>query len=142
MGRSSRVKRVFDRPELQPFAVGHWFWGSWKWIGWYGTAFTWVGRWIMESLLTNDTRAVNLCADWLRQGTVGEPQSVALRYALNRLTGLSFDSDKAWMRWYFGGKWFFRGKGQFLYPEPDFTKWHAELKAKSISGNDGASNMA
>jgi hypothetical protein len=138
LARSSRVQAVFERPELQPFAVGHWFWGSWKWIGWYGTTFTWVGRWIMESLLTNDKRAVNLCADWLKQGTAGEPQSVALRYALNRLTGLSFDSNEAWVRWYFGGGWFLHGKGQRLYPEPDFKQWHAEWKANSISEEDAS----
>ena len=43
MVRSSRVQAVFERPELQPFSEGHWFWGSWKWIGWYGTDFTGKG---------------------------------------------------------------------------------------------------
>jgi len=136
MGRASRVQSVFERPELKPFAVGHWFWGSWKWIGWYGTSFTWVGRWIMESLLTADTRAVNLCVDWLKQGTAGEPQSAALRYALNRLTGLSFESDEAWVRWYFGRGWFSRGKGRSLYPEPDFIQWQAELRAQGVSSDE------
>jgi hypothetical protein len=85
-GRAVRVQEEFERPELRPFDVGHLFWGSWKWVGWFGTEFTWVGRWIMHSVVTGDTRAVNLCVYWLREGTVSEQQSQALRYALHSLT--------------------------------------------------------
>ena len=112
--RAARVEREFERPELEPFANGHLFWGSWKWIGWFATEFTWGGRYIMDSVLRNDTRAVHLCADWLQQGTYSEAQSEALRYALNRLTGLPLNTDKEWVDWYFNGP----GKDDF--PEPDF----------------------
>jgi hypothetical protein len=30
-------------------------WGSWKWIGWFGTESTWVGRCIMDSVIRKDT---------------------------------------------------------------------------------------
>jgi hypothetical protein len=116
----------FEKPELQPFNVGHLFWGSWKWVGWFATDFTWVGRWIMHSVVTNDPRAVNLCIEWLRSGTVAEQQSQALRYALNRLTGRSFATDKEWVEWYD------KGGGFREYPEPDFNQWYAELKAQVV----------
>jgi hypothetical protein len=79
LARAARVQMEFEKPELQPFNIGHLFWGSWKWVGWFATDFTWVGRWIMHSVVTNDPRAVNLCIDWLRSGTVAEQQSQALR---------------------------------------------------------------
>lgn len=122
--RARLVRDVFERPELVPFAVGHWFWGSWKWIGWFGTQFTWVGRWIMDAVMTSDPRGVNLCAECLREGTAGEEQSVALRYALSRLTGLSFANDREWVDWYFSGP------GLKLYPVPDFDRWYADLKSR------------
>jgi hypothetical protein len=122
--RPARVRAVFESPELAPFACGHFFWGSWKWIGWYATEYTWVGRWIMESVLSRDPRGVNLAAYWLQQGTVGEDQSAALRYALGHLTKLDFASDAEWAAWYFNGP------GQALYPEPNFEAWHRELKEK------------
>jgi hypothetical protein len=123
--RAARVRQEFERPELRPFDAGHLFWGSWKWVGWFGTEFTWVGRWIMHSVGTNDTRAVNLCVEWLRSGTVAEAQSQALRYALNRLTGRSFATDREWVDWY-------ATHGVRQYPEPDFHQWHAELKAQVV----------
>jgi hypothetical protein len=130
--RARRVQEEFERPELRPFDVGHWFWGSWKWVGWFATEFTWVGRWIMHSVVTGDTRAVNLCAYWLQQGTVGEQQSQALRYALGRLTGQSFTTDREWVDWYFAGA------GILEYPEPDFGQWQADLKEQEvIAANPG-----
>jgi hypothetical protein len=72
LARAARVQTEFERPELRPFDVGHLFWGSWKWIGWYATEFTWVGRWIMHSVVTGDKRAVNLCIGWLRNGTFSD----------------------------------------------------------------------
>lgn len=125
--RADRVRQEFQRPELRPFDVGHYFWGSWKWIGCFATEFTWVGRWIMHSLSTNDKRAVNLCTHWLRQGTVHKDQSQALRFALGRLTGLDFDSDREWVEWYYA-----RG-GALEYPEPDFKQWYAELTSQQAN---------
>jgi hypothetical protein len=127
LARAARVQQEFERPELQPFDVGHWFWGSWKWVGWFATEFTWVGRWIMHSVVTGDRRAVNLCTYWLKEGTAGEPQSQALRYALGRLTGRSFATDQVWVRWYF------TGGGMREYPEPDFKQWQAELQEQLAS---------
>ena len=77
----------------------------------------------MDSVIRNDSRAVGLCIDWLRQGTFAESQSVALRYALNRLTGVSYQTDSEWVNWYdLSG-----GKQQF--PEPDIDAWYEDLKA-------------
>jgi hypothetical protein len=64
---------------------------------------------------------VNLCIEWLRHGTVAEEQSQALRYALNRFTSRSLATDKGWVEWYEKG-------GLEEYPEPDFERWHADLK--------------
>ncbi len=119
--RAARVAAEFENELLKPFAEGHMFWGSWKWIGWFGTTFTWVGRWIMDSVVRNDPRAVTLCIDWLREGTFAPAQSVALRYALSRLTGLDYDSDPDWVAWY-------DSIGKETYPEPDIKAWHEELK--------------
>jgi len=127
MARALRVTQEFEQPELAPFD-SHLFWGSWKWIGWFGTEFAWVGRWIMHSVITKDTRAVSLCIDWLKQGTVSDSQSAALRYALNRLTGEKFETDKEWLRWYEGG---FLSRGhKAQYPEPNFDSWLADLKVQ------------
>jgi len=120
------VQEEFERPELRPFDAGHLFWGSWKWVGWFGTEFTWVGRWIMHSVVTGDKRAVNLCAGWLQEGTVAEQQSQALRYALSRLTGRSFATDREWVDWYFAGR------GIQEYPEPDMDRWYADLKEQVV----------
>jgi hypothetical protein len=120
LARTRRVRAEFPRPELKPFD-SMLFWGSWKWVGWFATDFTWVGRWIMNSLLMRDTRAVNLCVEWLRQGTVHQDQGAALRYALNSLTQRSFLTDMDWIRWY-------DARGHVEYPAPDFDAWLAELK--------------
>ena len=108
------MRAEFGRPELRPFDVGHLFSGSWKWIGWFATEFTWVGRWIMHSIVTGDRRAVNLWAGWLQHGTDAEQQSQALRYALHRLTGRSFATDREWVGWHFADG------GMQEYPEPPF----------------------
>jgi hypothetical protein len=121
-GRADKVREVFERSELEPFD-NDLFWGSWKWIGWRATEFTWVGRWIMHSVLTNDPRAVPLAIHWLREGTVDEKQSQALRYALNRLTGKEFESDDKWVGWY-------EAQGQERYPEPDYDEWLEDLKSQ------------
>ena len=123
--RTARVRADFPRPELKPFD-SHWFWGSWKWVGWFATDLTWVGRWIMNSLLTKDTRAVFLCVQWLKQPSVHPNQSIALRHALKLLTGQDYRTDKEWVKWYEGG--LFKVGGKKLYPEPDFDKWLVELK--------------
>ncbi len=123
--RTARVRTEFPRPELKAFD-SQLFWGSWKWVGWFATAFTWVGRWIMNSLLVKDTRAVYLCIDWLKQPPVHPDQSAALRYALKALTGKEFLTDEQWIRWYEGG--LFRSAGKKTYPVPDFNEWLADLK--------------
>jgi hypothetical protein len=120
LARTQRVRAEFPRPELKPFD-SMLFWGSWKWVGWYATDLTWVGRWIMHSLLTRDTRAVNLCVEWLRQGTVHKDQSTALQYALQCLTNESFRTDADWIRWY-------DAQGHQEFPVPDFDAWLADLK--------------
>lgn len=121
--RAARVESEFKSPELSPFDNGHLFWGSWKWIGGFGTEFTWVGRYIMHSVVNRDTRAVVLCIHWLREreSPIPEGQSRAIHYALERLTGLSFDTDRKWVRWY-------DRKGKHEYPEPDFDVWAEDFK--------------
>lgn len=119
---TSRIRAEFPRKELIPFD-SHLFWGSWKWVGWYSTDFTWVGRWIMNALLMHDTRAVSLCIDWLKAGTLNPNRSVALRHALQLLTTQHFPSDQEWILWYENGT------GHELYPEPDFLAWLNELKS-------------
>jgi hypothetical protein len=122
LNRADRVRREFQRPELKPFAVGHLFWGGWKYIGWHGSTFTWGERWIMDSVVRGDTRAVYLCSHWLRRGTYSEGQSEMIRYALTRLTGRMFNTDREWTNWYFDGP----GKAEF--PQPDFDAWYADMK--------------
>ena len=122
MNRAAQVEIEFQNPDIKPFDVGHWFWGSWKWIGWFGTEFTWVGRWIIHSVSRRDTRAVNLVVEWLKAGTVSEEQSKALRYALKVLTGQDFQNDRKWINWYYDGQ------GIKDFPEPDFDKWYKELR--------------
>ena len=123
--RTARVRSEFPRLELKPFD-SHLFWGSWKWVGWFATEFTWVGRWIMNSLLVKDTRAVCLCIDWLKQPPVHPDQSAALRYALNALTGEQFSTNEEWIMWYEGG--LLGSSGKKTYPEPDFDEWLADLR--------------
>ena len=74
----------------------------------------------MHSVLHDDTRAVYLCVDWLRDGTYNEEQSAALRDGLQSLTTLEFSTDAEWVNWYF------EGGGQQDYPEPDFRAWQNE----------------
>lgn len=123
--RTARIRAEFPRPELQPFDSSL-FWGSWKWVGWYASEFTWVGRWIMHSLLIRDTRAVFLCIQWLKQPPVHPDQSAALRFALKLLTGREYRTDKEWIGWYESN--LFQTAGKKNYPEPDFDKWLMELK--------------
>jgi hypothetical protein len=120
--RAEIVAQEFRRDELKPFD-SHLFWGSWKWVGWFATDCTWVGRWIMHSVVRKDPRAVNLCIEWLKGGTVCAQQNVALRYALRVLTGRSFKWDFRWRRWY-------DKAGRNQYPEPDFKEWCAEMQAE------------
>jgi len=123
LARAQRVQTVFSNPRLAPFD-SHLFWGSWKWIGWFATDLTWVGRWIMHSVLTDDARAVCLCIEWLRQGTIHPDQSSALRSALAHLTGLSWQTDQEWLAWY-------DQVGFSQFPESDFDQWLADLRAQS-----------
>lgn len=41
------VNYCFEHPNVQKFAVGHSFWGSWKWVGVLASEFTSNGRWLM-----------------------------------------------------------------------------------------------
>jgi hypothetical protein len=124
--RTVRIRSEFPHPELKPFDSNR-LCGSWKWVGRYASEFTWVGRWIMNSLLVKDTRAVFLCIQWLKQPPVHLDQSVALRYALNFLTGKEYKTDKEWIKWYEGN--LFQTAGKKIYPEPDFDEWLVELKS-------------
>lgn len=126
--RADAVAKEFCAKELQPFDT-HLFWGSWKWIGWFATDFTSSGRWIMHSVVRKDPRAVSLCIDWLKQGTYSPEQSAALRTALNRLTDLSFQKDRDWIKWYEGGL-FSRGN-QSRFPAPEMEAWLLEMKAET-----------
>ncbi len=119
MKRTERIRREFPGKELVPFD-SQLFWGSWKWVGGFGTEFTWVGRWIMNSVMTKDPRAVLLCVDWLKEGTVHPDQNFALRHALGILTGEDFPTDKEWIDWY-------SRKGNLEYPEPDFNIWKKDI---------------
>jgi len=125
--RASRVASEFEQPVLAPFD-SHLFWGSWKWIGWFATEFTWVGRWIMHSVVRNDPRAIPLCIDWLKGPPRFPEQEVALCYAVQRLSGEPARSGREWVSWYDGG-WFSNG-AKAQYPEPNFDAWLAELKAE------------
>jgi hypothetical protein len=125
--RASRVASEFEQPALAPFD-SHLFWGSWKWIGWYATEFTWVGRWIMHSVVRNDPRGIPLCIDWLKAPPRSPQQEVALCYAVQRLSGEPTRGGREWVRWY-EGDWFSKG-AKFQYPEPNFDAWLAELKAE------------
>ena len=101
--RAAAVASQFDLPVLEPFGRDHAFWGSWKWIGWYATEFTWVGRLIMDSLVRDDPRAVALCIGWLEAPPAVASQAEALMHALRHHTGLEFDSPGKWIRWYHSG---------------------------------------
>jgi hypothetical protein len=125
--RSSQVASEFEQPVLAPFD-NHLFWGSWKWIGWYATEFTWVGRWIMHSLVRNDPRAIPLCIGWLKSPPRFPEQEAALCHAVQHLSGEPARRGNEWVRWYEGG-WFSTG-AKVRYPEPNIDTWLAELKAE------------
>lgn len=123
--RARQVAEEFSSPKLKPFD-SHLFWGSWKWVGGFATHSAWVGRYIMHSILTSDPRGVNLCVQWLRDGTFNEAQSESLRYALSELTGEAFLTDRDWIKWYDGG--FLQKGAKLRYPVPDFNAWRNELQ--------------
>lgn len=123
--RASRVACEFEQPSLSPFD-NHFFWGSWKWIGWYATDCTWVGRWIMHSVVRKEPRAIPLCVDWLKAPPSFPEQEIALCHAMQHLSGEPARSGREWVRWYEGG-WFSTGAKR-RYPEPNFDAWLAELK--------------
>ena len=135
MARANRIAEEFASPRLKIFD-SHLFWGSWKWIGWFATDFTWVGRWIMVAILKGDPRGVPLCIDWLEQGTFNADQTKALMLALHELTGESFDTDAKWVKWYKGG--LFKKGAKERYPEPDFNAWLEDLKSEYGSSQQDA----
>ena len=124
VARTLPVRSEFEQVVLAPFDT-HLFWGSWKWIGWYATEFTWVGRWIMHSVVRNDPRAIELCIDWIKNSRFPE-QAAALSYAVQRLSGEPARSPREWVRWYEGG-WFSKGASQ-RFPKPDINAWLRELQ--------------
>jgi hypothetical protein len=117
--RSVRVRKDFGRAELLPFDDNA-FWPSWKWVGVPACARTRVGRWIMDSVLRKDTRAVYLCIEWLRRGSATPVQRDALCYALQRFTGRELPSPADWVAWY-------AREGAAAYPRPDFATWWATV---------------
>jgi hypothetical protein len=128
LARTVPVRSEFEQPALAPFDT-QWFWGSWKWIGWYATEFTWVGRWIMHSVVRNDPRAISLCIDWIK-GTRFAEQAAVLSYAVQRLSGEPARSPQDWVRWYEGGR-FSQGAKQ-RFPEPDMSAWLKELQQQFV----------
>lgn len=125
--RASRVASEFEQQVLAPFD-SHLFWGSWKWIGWFATEFTWVGRWIMHSVVRSDPRAIPLCIEWLKGPPRFPEQEVALCYAVERLSGEPERSGREWVTWYDGSSISPGAKAK--YPEPNFDAWLGELKAE------------
>ncbi len=125
-GRAAAVALEFERPELDLFD-SHLWWGSWKWIGWYATELTWIGRWIMHSVVRRDARAVKACVEWLRHGTSSAEQDSALLGALELLTEERFGSAGEWIRWY-------DQVGARKWPEPDLDAWLADLKSQTPPG--------
>ena len=124
LARTLPVRREFEQAVLRPFD-SHVFWGSWKWIGWFATEFTWVGRWIMHSLVRNDPRAISLCIDWIKETRFAE-QSAALSCALERLSGEPPRAPSEWVRWYEGS--LFEKGAKSRFPAPNMDAWLAELK--------------
>jgi hypothetical protein len=125
LARAARVAAEFAQPALAPFD-SHFFWGSWKWIGWYATEFTWVGRWIMHSVVRTDPRAIPLCIDWLRQPPRFPEQADALCYAVQRLSGEPARNPSEWIRWY-DGSWLSKG-AKARFPSANLETWLAEIK--------------
>lgn len=121
IARSVRVRKVFGRAELLPFDDMS-FWPSWKWVGVPAIARNRVGRWIMDSVLRRDPRAVYLCVQWLHQGDALPPKTAdALVYALARLTGEDHGDAPGWLAWY-------AAQGATRYPKPDFARWWAGVE--------------
>jgi hypothetical protein len=126
-----RIIREFPDPRLRLFDH-HGFWGSWKWVGWFATEFTWVGRWIMNSVLTNDTRGIFLCYTLMKEYVVTKAQEDALIYAINYLSGNNFKDKNEVFDWY-EGKSSEPGKsGVIMYPEPDYNSWLEDLKKQNL----------
>jgi hypothetical protein len=124
--RAELVRREFQQPNLAPFD-SHFFWGSWKWVGWFSTDCTWVGRMIMHSVVRNDPREIPLRIDWLREVRFPE-QAVALAEALQRLSGDRPRAPQDWVRWYDGS--FLRAGAKRRFPQPDIDAWMADLRAE------------
>ena len=124
MARTLPVRREFEQPILRPFDT-HWFWGSWKWVGWFASDMTEVGRWIMHCLVRNNPRAIPLCIDWMKHAHVLHQQP-ALAFALERLTGEPSRDGWKWVRWY-NGTWFKKGT-KHRYPMLSYETLLAELK--------------
>lgn len=124
IARTLPVRSEFEQPALAPLD-SHLFWGSWKWIGWYATEFTWIGRWIMHSVVRGDTRAIPLCIDWIKETRLPR-QAEVLAYAVQRLSGEPARNPDQWVRWYEGGP-FSKGAKQ-RFPEPDLDAWLTDLK--------------
>jgi len=127
----ARIIREFPDPRLILFDH-HGFWGSWKWVGWFATDFTWVGRWIMNSVLTNDNRAVFLCYTLLKEYRTTKMNEDALIYALNYLSKHDFKDKNELFHWYEGSKVEQEESGKTLYPEPDYNSWAEDLKRQNI----------
>ena len=118
--RAALVAKEFSNPLLQPFD-NHSFWGGWKWISWYATDFTWVGRWIMHSVVRNDPRAIPLCVEWLKDAALPE-QEPALCIALRHLSGEPAKTPQEWIEWY--------EQASTRYPDPDLTAWLDQLRSE------------
>lgn len=80
----------------------------------------------MHAVVRRDPRAVALCIQWLKAGTVAADQSAALRHALTHLAREAKETDRAWVRWHEGGLFSKSGKSRF--PEPELVRWLADLK--------------
>jgi hypothetical protein len=128
--RTRRIREEFSNNALEPFD-NHYFWGSWKWVGWFATDFTWVGRWILNSLHNKDKRGVNLCATWLNDRKLPAIQEKALIYGINTLCNMTLKDKSDFDKWWKGG--FFNRKlsGKLLYTDPDFDKWLIDLKEEN-----------
>ena len=120
IARSMRVRKTFGRAELLPFDDLA-FWPSWKWIGVPPVARKRVGRWIMDSVLRRDARAVYLCIEWLRRGAAQPIQTAALLYALQYFTGRELATAAEWLAWY-------DRDGAAAYPRPDFATWWLDVE--------------
>jgi len=124
MARTARVRREFEQPVLRLFD-NHWFWGSWKWVGWFASDLTEVGRWIMHSLVRNNPRGIPLCIHWMEHAHM-RYQQPALCFALKRLSGEPSRPPWQWVAWY-NGTWFKKGANR-RYPMLSYEAITADLK--------------